>query len=123
MREYRAKNKERLNEQSREYYAKNKKRICEQHREYRAKKKVDGGVSVSKTEIELKSCPFCGGMAILERTSVSFHVYCNVCGATVGSIDNMDFAIDAWNRRVMPQHESSRIAKLWRNFVRRFKHE
>ena len=58
--------------------------------------------------IELKPCPFCGGEAIIRRTSVSnwlgeprdFTVVCRECDASVRKFYPKEKeAIEAWNRR------------------------
>ena len=55
--------------------------------------------------VELKSCPFCGGKAIvntvprfIEKYTV-FNVGCRRCGATGCNYSTKKEAAEAWNRR------------------------
>lgn len=52
---------------------------------------------------KLKSCPFCGGKAILEDMGYPHHVVCTECGArTTGLLyaeDGEAQAMEKWNRR------------------------
>ena len=54
-------------------------------------------------QVELKSCPFCGGEAVLkiglaERTDGEVH--CSACGSSTGNYPAEAEAIAAWNTRV-----------------------
>lgn len=59
--------------------------------------------------IELKPCPFCGGMADFEKdyfcTKSYFWVKCTECGARIASVEESlyycakDKAIELWNKR------------------------
>lgn len=57
-------------------------------------------------EIELKSCPFCGGKAKLhtwreeKRRENPSKIKCTVCGASTGVKKRITKAADAWNGRV-----------------------
>lgn len=55
---------------------------------------------------ELKSCPFCGGEAILHKERIEGFsiVFCKNCYAKIerfkaGSCESWERAINAWNRR------------------------
>ena len=57
--------------------------------------------------IELKSCPFCGGKAIRHDMNVGGNIYytieCKECGARIERGDFMcteNCVIEAWNRRI-----------------------
>jgi hypothetical protein len=51
--------------------------------------------------MELKKCPFCGGVVELYRNDGRFCVICNPCleGGFYGLFYSEQEAIDAWNRR------------------------
>lgn len=55
---------------------------------------------------KLKSCPFCGGKAIILHTDPSyqlshFFVTCNSCGVETPRVSRTrEQAIEVWNRRV-----------------------
>lgn len=59
-------------------------------------------------EIELKSCPFCGGEARLQRKGDGYYVICKRCGCRtpynqyqfISREKLREEAIEAWNRRV-----------------------
>lgn len=65
-------------------------------------------------KIKLKPCPFCGGMAVLnkEKGRIFSYVKCIVCGAESGLIKvsaeygSEDKAAEAWNRRVDNENET-----------------
>jgi Lar family restriction alleviation protein len=50
---------------------------------------------------DLKPCPFCGKKTIecYEHRYGGFFVRCGWCGAEIGSSNNQNEAIEAWNRR------------------------
>lgn len=49
---------------------------------------------------ELKSCPFCGGEAALDRVNnLLFVTYCKRCGAACDNRQSEDEAIKTWNTR------------------------
>ena len=50
---------------------------------------------------ELKKCPFCGGAALLKRTSCwDYFVRCEGCGARTRQYHENDVgAVNAWNAR------------------------
>lgn len=57
------------------------------------------------TDIELKSCPFCGSKAEIEYYNPasgfgSFSVECNKCRTASGSYTHEHQVIEAWNRRL-----------------------
>lgn len=51
--------------------------------------------------MELKSCPFCGGRATVERWDGRYFAYCTGCG--IGQMDNLkptvDEAVAQWDAR------------------------
>lgn len=47
----------------------------------------------------VKSCPFCGGEAILYKAWIPY-VRCDKCGTQTTAYQTPDDAIAAWNRRV-----------------------
>ena len=51
-------------------------------------------------ELNLESCPFCGGEAV-DGFSVwdGFFIYCTNCGGQSGYADTLAQAADKWNRR------------------------
>lgn len=59
---------------------------------------------------ELKPCPFCGGEAKIGAASV----YCDNCPAIIWAqpYDNIDFAIEAWNRRAAPENKPLTLEQL-----------
>ena len=50
--------------------------------------------------MNLKSCPFCAGKAILKEGFPGIYkIYCADCGATQGYAD-IDFIVKLWNTRI-----------------------
>lgn len=59
---------------------------------------------------KLKTCPFCGGMALInddpyavedtEERYWAFNIVCSKCCAASGLHASIEMAIEAWNRRV-----------------------
>lgn len=59
--------------------------------------------------MEIKRCPFCGGMAIVVKDNFQYEQYQVMCpymgggkggcGASSGYYETMQEAMDAWNRR------------------------
>ena len=54
------------------------------------------------TEIKLKPCPFCGGIAKITQfyPSRNYTVQCSVCGAATLHYTNEVDSVRVWNRRV-----------------------
>lgn len=53
---------------------------------------------------ELKPCPFCGNCDVIATPwrafeNVFYKCICPKCGASVGSYDTENKAVEAWNRR------------------------
>ena len=48
---------------------------------------------------ELKSCPFCGGVAKIGKGEIEFWTYCPHCGAQTELYETEQEAIKAWNAR------------------------
>lgn len=68
------------------------------------------------SEIELKPCPFCGGMAYLgvdyENSEITtmfhdfvYYIKCRACGALIYGIHDRKEISDRWNRRAGEQNE------------------
>ena len=68
------------------------------------------------SEIRLKLCPFCGGMAYLgvdyENSTIStmlhdyiYFIKCQSCGALIYGDHNRKYIADKWNRRAGEQNE------------------
>lgn len=51
----------------------------------------------------LKSCPFCGGEAILEtvdgNSPTEYYIYCPECNFETGLYSKPKFIAEKWNRR------------------------
>lgn len=75
---------------------------------------VEGGKVNMSVEVDLKPCPFCGGIAELSEETVCFghgefitkhYVVCDSCHAQTKSFpeyyekDPIGLAVDAWNKR------------------------
>lgn len=60
-------------------------------------------------ELNLESCPFCGGEAV-DGFSVwdGFFIYCTNCGGQSGYADTLAQAADKWNRRANDSEAESR---------------
>lgn len=57
---------------------------------------------------ELKRCPFCGGEAVSvvdDETESLFGIKCFSCGGAIDAEkEDLDEAIEAWNRRANNEH-------------------
>lgn len=57
---------------------------------------------------ELKPCPFCGSNKVRLADVMDFHfVKCDFCGNEGLKDDAVEEAVEAWNRRALPQEPSS----------------
>lgn len=56
-------------------------------------------VELKKDYPKLRSCPFCGGKAVLYG-EFAIWIYCNKCGCERPVRYNKDEAIEAWNKRI-----------------------
>ena len=59
------------------------------------------------SEIELKSCPFCGGKAEIMQTAESYpngYIQCSVCGVSTISVPNPENLSELWNTRADEKH-------------------
>ena len=56
---------------------------------------------MASRDFELERCPFCGGAALLKKTSCwDYFVRCEECGARSRQYHENDVgAVNAWNRR------------------------
>jgi len=54
---------------------------------------------MTTTDRELLPCPFCGNPAQVVDDLITFHVECQVCGATGAISSYSNGAASAWNRR------------------------
>lgn len=65
-----------------------------------------------KCDANLKPCPFCGGQAVIEKTTKCLWVACKRCAASIKICSNSESgeieAMAAWNVRVC---ESGRATK------------
>ena len=75
--------------------------ICPYYQEKEAGEKQ---IQEELKKLKLKSCPFCGGKAHLEKMGSPHHVFCTVCGAKTTGVgfekEGEKSAIEKWNRRV-----------------------
>ena len=66
----------------------------------------DNELEVIKMEDKLKPCPFCGceSATIIDHEdglgTCDYYVACDRCSATGSFADNLDKAIELWNRRI-----------------------
>lgn len=68
---------------------------------------------------KLKSCPFCGGKAILsEDKRYDVHsVFCNECYIETSPQNTEQEAIDAWNKRVQPEFTPDELDAIRKAFT------
>lgn len=57
------------------------------------------------SEINLKSCPFCGGEAKIVKSYYTIWVKCICCGAKSRCEENEEKVAEVWNRRAGEQNE------------------
>lgn len=48
---------------------------------------------------ELKTCPFCGGEAVLCKGNEISYVQCTKCGCRTDTYYGIKHAVNTWNRR------------------------
>ncbi len=57
-------------------------------------------MSVDNENLELKKCPYCGGMAI-QYGRTKKKIKCKECGASTSTYDLLSEAVEAWNKRTI----------------------
>lgn len=63
------------------------------------------------SEEELKPCPYCGGEAVYYDT-YRFSVHCLDCKASTAYWNGKEYAIVAWNRRVIDDSVKTILRQL-----------
>jgi Lar family restriction alleviation protein len=61
--------------------------------------------------INLKPCPFCGGIAKGKKMLQEYWIYCDNCKAQTGLVRSSRLALNQWNKRYLSQ--PPKIQKLW----------